>query len=50
MKAIGILPTVIFEEDLPPQIYSALMSMIPSIDFDRDGHTEQYSGGAKAYH
>ena len=50
MKAIGILPTVIFEEDLPPQIYSALMNMIPSIDFDRDGYTEQYSGGAKAYH
>jgi uncharacterized protein (TIGR02466 family) len=45
MKAIGILPTYIYEEEVPPDIFSQLISLCNTIDWDK---AETYAGGASS--
>tara|TARA_B100001996_G_scaffold367724_1_gene339630 strand:- start:404 stop:1027 length:624 start_codon:yes stop_codon:yes gene_type:complete len=45
MKAIGILPTLIYEKELPPEIFSQLLSLCNTIDWDS---AETYAGGSSS--
>ena len=43
MKAIGILPTVIYELDIPHEIYSHLVELCNTINWSK---SSKYTGGA----